>query len=156
VDESRVSAVGADASSMLSPELAERSSRKKCDRSSIQMDSNRTQGGSSARAARTSDAQIEHQTEWLQDEKDLTLKGLLRKCVRNSMRPHVALQKSARREMPTPGGALSENQKPSPKIATSDLLRLRPRAIRGLVNALTSIFRPRISNYSAALNAAQR
>lgn len=105
---------------------------------------------------RTSDAQIEHQTEWWQDEKDLTLKGLLRKCVRNSMRPHVALQKSARREMPTPGGALSENQKPSPKIATSDLLRLRPRAIRGLVNALTSIFRPRISNYSAALNAAQR
>ena len=105
---------------------------------------------------RTSDAQIEHQTEWWQDEKDLTLKGLLRKCVGNSMRPHVALQKSARREMPTPGGALSENQKPSPKIATSDLLRLRPRAIRGLVNALTSIFRPRISNYSAALNAAQR
>jgi hypothetical protein len=50
---------------------------------------------------RTSDAQIEHQTEWLQDEKDLTLKGLLRKCVRNSTRPHVALQKSARREMPT-------------------------------------------------------
>jgi hypothetical protein len=105
---------------------------------------------------RTSDAQIEHQTESLQDEKDLTLKGLLRKCVGNSMRPHVALQKSARREMPTPGGALSENQKPSPKIATSDLLRLRPRAIRGLVKALTSIFRPRISNYSAALNAAQR
>jgi hypothetical protein len=33
---------------------------------------------------------------------------------------------------------------------------LRRRAIRGLVNALTSIFRPRISNYSAALNAAQR
>jgi hypothetical protein len=105
---------------------------------------------------RTSDAQIEHQTESLQDEKGVTLKGLLRKCVRNSMRPHVALQKSARREMPTPGGALSENQKPSPKILAGELLRLRPRAIRGLVNALTSIFRPRISNYSAALNAAQR
>jgi hypothetical protein len=141
---------------MLSPELAERSSRKKL-RSLIN-----TNGQQSDtrwlldQSRRTSDAQIEHQTEWCQDEKDLTLKGLLRKCVRNSMRPHVALQKSARREMPTPGGALSENQKPSPKIATSDLLRLRPRAIRGLVNALTSIFRPRISNYSAALNAAQR
>jgi hypothetical protein len=141
---------------MLSPELAERSSRKKL-RSLIN-----TNGQQSDtrwlldQSRRTSDAQIEHQTEWCQDEKDLTLKGLLRKCVRNSMRPHVALQKSARREMPTPGGALSENQKPSPKIATSDLLRLRPRAIRGLVNTLTSIFRPRISNYSAALNAAQR
>ena len=83
---------------------------------------------------RTSDAQIEHQTESLQDEKGVTLKGLLRKCVRNSMRPHVALQKSARREMPTPGGALSENQKPSPKIPAGDLLRPCPRAIRGLVN----------------------
>ena len=104
---------------------------------------------------RTSDAQIEHQTESLQDEKDLTLKGLLRKCVGNSMRPHVALQKSARREMPTPAGALSENQEPSPKIATSDFLRLRPRAIRGLREP-PDLFRPRISNYSAALNAAQR
>jgi len=32
VDESRVPAVGGDASSLLSPELEERSSRKKCDR----------------------------------------------------------------------------------------------------------------------------
>ena len=69
MDESRVSAVGADASSMLSPELAERSSRKKM-RSLIN-----TNGQQSDtrwlldQSRRTSDAQIEHQTESLQDEK---------------------------------------------------------------------------------------
>jgi hypothetical protein len=70
-DESRVSAVGSDASSMLSPELAKRSSRKKCNRKSIRIDRIRTGNGSSIRTRRTSEIQIEHQTELSQDETDL-------------------------------------------------------------------------------------
>jgi hypothetical protein len=97
-DESRVSAVGSDASSMLSPELAKRSSRKKkCNCKSIRMDPIRTGNDSSIRTRRTSEIQIEHQTKLSklsQDETDLAREGLLRKCVRNSMRLHVALQKS--------------------------------------------------------------
>ena len=94
-DESRVSAVGADASSMLSPELAKRSSRKKMQ---SQINTNAPAFGREmaprSGADGTSEIQIEHQTKLSQDETDLAREGLLRKCVRNSMRLHVALQKS--------------------------------------------------------------
>jgi len=97
-DESRVSAVGSDASSMLSPELAKRSSRKK---NAIANQYEWTAFGREmtprSRTRRTSEIQIEHQTKLSklsQDETDLAREGLLRKCVRNSMRLHVALQKS--------------------------------------------------------------
>jgi hypothetical protein len=43
---------------------------------------------------RTSEIQIEHQTKLSEDETDLAREGLLRKCVRNSMRLHGALQTS--------------------------------------------------------------
>jgi hypothetical protein len=124
-DESRVSAVGSDASSMLSPESAKRSSRKKSNCKSIRMDRIRTGKDSSIRTRRTSEIQIEHQTKLSQDETDLAREGLLRKCVRNSMRLHVALQKS------TPSNARRRrrafgNQKPLPKIASSDIYGLRP------------------------------
>jgi hypothetical protein len=103
-----------------------------------------------------SDGKIGHETESLQDKTDSALKSLLRNAseIRRLRALHCGRARAV--EMPTPTGVISENQKPSPKVANSDLYALWPRAIRGLVNALISIFRPRISNYSAALNAAQR
>jgi hypothetical protein len=100
---------------------------------------------------RTSDVQIERQTESLKDETDLKFKGLLRK-MRQKFDVCTLLYKSAKANA---GDALSENQKSS-RIANSDLYWLLTRTVCSPVNALISIFRPRTSNYSAALNAAQR
>jgi hypothetical protein len=55
---------------MLSPELAERSSQKKCNLYSIRMDSIRKLSDSLIRIYKTSEIQIDHPTELLQDETD--------------------------------------------------------------------------------------
>src|SRR4029077_4838701 len=93
-DESRVPAVGSDASSMLFSGIGEAEFSKK---NAIANQCEWTAFGrndSSIRTRRTSEIQIEHQTKLSQDETDLSREGLLRKCGRDSMRLHVALQKS--------------------------------------------------------------
>src|SRR6266540_4288519 len=102
------------------------------------MDSNRTQAGSSIRAAG-----------------DLTVKSDMRpnRCTRKQIQRSRVFYEMRRKfdasarctaeerapwKMPTPTGVISENQKPAPKVANSDLYALWPRAIRGLVNALIS------------------
>jgi hypothetical protein len=47
------------------------------------MDSIRKRSDASIQDRQTSEIQIEHPTELLQDETDLALEGLSRKCVRN-------------------------------------------------------------------------
>ena len=128
---------------------------KKCDCKSIQMDST-TPGGFSTRVP----GHLAHKwniksNNWRM-KPNLTIKSVLRNSVRNSIRPDVALHKSASGGMPRPVGALSESQKPSAKSRIATFAGLRARAIPRLLNVLISMFRPRSYYYSAALNAAQR
>src|SRR5258705_5919709 len=94
-DESRVSAVGSDASSMLSPELAKRSSR------TANAIANQYEWTGFGREMTPRSGPDEHprsksntKPNCRRMKTDLAREGLLRKCVRNSMRLHIALQKS--------------------------------------------------------------
>ncbi len=60
----------------------------------------------------------------LQDETDLALEGLLRKCVRNSMDLHVARQSSTPSKCATQEARSRKNQKPSPETPNTDLYDL--------------------------------
>src|SRR6266436_4944336 len=60
--------------------------------------------------------QIEHSTKLLQDETDLALEGLLRKCVRNSIRLHVPRQSSAPSKCSTQEARFSNFPKFLPRL----------------------------------------
>lgn len=89
------------------------------------MDRIRRGNDSSIRTRRTSEIQIEHQTKLSQDETDLAREGSFAKMRQEfNAAPHCSAEEHAL-ECATQGRAF-EDQKPLPKIASSDLYGLRP------------------------------